>query len=113
MDADDEYALRARQQRKLHPKWWRPSVEDYYSPFDPHFDYDSDSDDSDNEEDELEVMATRGDFASISTELLVRISGFLDLESLCRGTRECESLLYASFASNRIYLTALVFKFVV
>lgn len=69
----------------MQSRWWQPSVEDYYSPFDPHFDESADSDDNEDEEDELEVELTRGDFNVLSPELLMRISGFLDLESLCRG----------------------------
>ena len=68
-------------------RWWQPSVEDYYSPFDPHFDLIDDCDDSDSEEDENTVLATRGAFANLSPELLIKLSTFLDLESLCHSTR--------------------------
>lgn len=113
MDADEEYWQKAKRQRKMKSRWWQPSVEDYYSPFDPHFDPHSDSEDSDEEEDEAEIIATRGDFAELSTELLVRISGFLDLESLCRGM---PTLLFVfSLLHDRIchLLTCPNIKFVV
>lgn len=65
--------------------WSRPSVEDYYSPFDPHFDTCDSEDELDDEELDRRLVASKGAFACLSAEILLRVSGFLDLESLCRS----------------------------
>jgi hypothetical protein len=85
-------------------RWWQPSVEDYYSPFDPHFDLIDDCDDSDSEEDENTVLATRGAFANLSPELLIKLSTFLDLESLCNISSLSRSLK-KSFDSPQLWAT--------
>ena len=85
MDANEDVGQSTKFRSLVRSSWWQPSVEDYYSPFDPHFDSFECDDEVDEEELERRIVASKGAFACLSAEILLRVSGFLDLESLCRG----------------------------
>lgn len=53
--------------------------------WDQAYESEDETDDINYEDDEEHVLATRGAFAVLSNELLIKMSQFLDLESLCRG----------------------------
>lgn len=59
--------------------------------------YDPYSDTTQLEEPETEerFLETRGDFAILSTEVLFKLSSYLDLESLCSGSASSYLLYFA------------------
>jgi hypothetical protein len=86
MDLAEYEETRPRGRRRKANPWWQPSPEDYYSPFDEHFDLSDCSDGSDSEDEDFDSLETKGAFGVMSTELLFRLSSYLDLQSLCRGS---------------------------
>ena len=86
MDLTEYDETRPRGRRRKANAWWQPSVEDYYSPHDQHFDSFSFSDGNDSEEEDFDVLETKGAFGVMSTELLFKLTTYLDLQSLCRGS---------------------------